>query len=353
MTPSSAGAAVGKPASSLAAVTASVAAAPAASRTRLFAANSVWNAQVPSVTPLDPSSGARVAALSDMVDATTAGGTYPSIAANTYSTPIYRVGPDAPTTSVKLDTGPWGLNLQAAFTAGVPIPANAAPAVGTDGHMTVYQPSTDTMWEFWRANKQLDGWHASWGGAMRNVSTKGGYYTAYSWPALPYSDGWNWGSTASSLPVAAGTATLAELRSGRIDHALAASIPAPCKGSFSWPAQRTDGISTDVNCMPEGAHLRLDPSIDVASLGLPRVTRILAVAAQRYGIIIRDRTATSVSLYAESPEPGQPSPYTAPGGLFEGLATWKMLRQFPWRELELLPMTTCTKAPCQPPVLAR
>ena len=37
----------------------------------------------------------------------------------------------------------------------VPLPANALPAAGTDEEMTVYQPSSDTLWEMWQMRQRL------------------------------------------------------------------------------------------------------------------------------------------------------------------------------------------------------
>jgi hypothetical protein len=316
---------------------------------RLFAPLGIWNAPVGASTLLDASGTGRVGELASFVELQMSKGMYPSIAADSYSTPFYIAPAGAPVVPVKLDTGSWGIYLQGALNQGVPIPANAVPAMGTDGHLTVYQPSTDTLWELWRAVKQTDGWHASWGGAMRNVSSNPGYYLSGAWPGVPATEGWAWGATATSLPAIAGTATLAELRAGQVDHALAIAIPTPCRDYFSWPAQRRDGGSTSANCMPEGAHLRLDPNLDLNTLTMPRVTRILAVAAQRYGMVVRDSTnlAGSVSLYAEQSPPGT-SAYTSVGGLFEGNASWSMLRTFPWRSMQLLPMTICQTGPCRP-----
>ena len=45
------------------------------------------------------------------------------------------------------------------------------PAAGPDAHMTIWQPSTDRLWELFQARKLADGWHASFGGAMSSTST--------------------------------------------------------------------------------------------------------------------------------------------------------------------------------------
>ena len=85
--------------------------------------------------------------------------------------------------------------------------------------------------------------------------------------------------------------TIAELEAGTIDHALALGITHACAGVWAAPAQRTDGdITSDPTCVPEGAHFRLDPSLDLASLHLPRFTLMMARAVQRYGIVINNRS---------------------------------------------------------------
>jgi hypothetical protein len=313
---------------------------------RLFAPDSVWNAPLSDSAPLDPTSGARMAELSAEVRAEVASGIGPWITESSYSTPLYTVPAGQPRVRVTLDTGSWGAKLQQVLDHGVPIPAGASPAKGTDGHLTVYQPSSDTLWEFWRAVKKADGWHASWGGAMQRVSQSPGYYTNAAWPTLAPWEGWNWGSTATSLPMIAGTIMIHELQRGRIDHALAVDIPDACAKTFSWPAQRTDGGLTTPDCLPQGAHLRLDPALDLSKLSLPRITRILAEAAQRYGMIVRDKTYRAVGLYAEDPTPTGTEPYWGPDGLYGGLAPWKFLPRFPWDRLQLLRMTVCSQAPC-------
>ena len=75
---------------------------------------------------------------------------------------------------VRLDTAApstAGSALQRAL-ASVPIPRDAKPAPGSDRHMTIWQASTDTLWELFGARRDADGWHARWGGAIRHVSTQ-------------------------------------------------------------------------------------------------------------------------------------------------------------------------------------
>jgi hypothetical protein len=290
---------------------------PSAFPDRPFAATSFWNAPLAGTAPLAPTSSSLVAELRRQVDRDLALRRGPWINTTFYSSPIYRVPTGQPAVRVKLDQ--WNPAMQAAFDA-VPIPPDARAAAGTDANMVVWQPSTDTMWEFWLMRRATDGWHAKWGGRMTGVSTNPGRYDN------------NWGAPATSLPQIGGTITIAELRAGRIDHALAMAVPEPRRGVFVWPARRTDGISDSPLAIPEGTRFRLDPALDVEKLALPPATRILARAAQRYGMVVRDKSA-NVTLYAEDPTPTGRDPYPA---LLGGLPPNKVLAAFPWDRLVAL-----------------
>jgi hypothetical protein len=308
--------------------------APATATARLFAATSVWNAPLAADAPIDPASTALVKTLRDAVAADRAAHRGPWISVSGTS-PLYVVPANQPTVRVQLDPGSWKQSLQQAFAA-VPIPANAVPAAGADAHLTVWQPSTDRLWEFFKARRLADGWHANYGGAMSATSRSPGYYDTASWPGL--SQTW-WGAAATSLPVIAGTMMLSELRGGVIPHALALNIPWAKAGVYSLPAQRTDGRLTDANAIPEGARFRIDPRVDLGKLNLPPLTRMMAVAAQRYGMIVRDQTGWAVSFFAENPaQYGGVNPYTAPGGLYRGPNPEAVMAAFPWQYVQLVRM---------------
>jgi hypothetical protein len=124
-----------------------------------------------------------------------------------------------------------------------------------------------------------------------------------------------------------------ELRRGHIDHALAIGVPTVRADAFALPAMRTDGRTTGADRVPEGAHFRLDPTLDLDTLGLPPVTRMLAEAAQRYGLVVRDR-AGAVVLFAQQSTPPAGDPYPS---LFGGSPAG-VVRAFPWDHLQLLRM---------------
>jgi hypothetical protein len=297
---------------------------PAPAVARPFAPDSFWNKPLAADAPLDPMSGAYTAELQRQLTQW-----MPWINTTSHSVPVYTVPAGQATVRVKLD------NTQAALQAAweqVPIPPDARPAAGADAWMVVWQPSTDTMWEFWRAEKRADGWHAVFGGRMQHVSANPGYYT----------DPPSWGASATSIPILGGLMRLDELKAGRIDHALALAIPQPKAGAWSWPAQRTDGRNTSPNAIPAGTRFRIDPNVDLSKLAMSPLVREMAVAAQRYGIVVRD-TAGSVAFYAEDPTPTGTNPFDGAAGLFRGQYPSKLLAQFPWQHLQALRTDIRTK----------
>jgi hypothetical protein len=273
-----------------------------------------------------------MAALGKEVAAEQQATTGPWISTSRYSVPIYTVGPSQPTVRVKLMSPVFSPALQGAFEE-VPLPPGATPSQGTDAHLVLWQPSRDRLWEFWQLSRGPEGPQASWGGAMQDVSANPGVYGPEAWPGA---EPW-WGASASSLSVAGGLITLEDLRLGEINHALAVALPEIRAGVYALPAKRSDGRSSNPLALPEGAHLRLDPKLDLAALHLPPLTRLIAQAAQRYGLYVRDGS-TVVQFFAQDPRNLAKNPYTGLGGYFEGEYPNQLLASFPWGSLQLLRM---------------
>lgn len=299
---------------------------------RFFAPTSIWNQTLPAGAALDPSSAAVVGALQELVAHEEEVKKGPAINTTAWSVPVYTVPANQPTVKVTLAYASSHPTLQAAWEA-VPLPADAQPAVGTDKHLVVWQPSTDKLWEFWHLEKLGEGWEAYWGGAIQDASAASGAYGPEAWPGAATS----WGASASSLSIAGGLITLEDLEKGTINHALAIAVPNTRAGEYAAPAQRTDGQSGEVTSLPEGAHLRLEPGLDLASLHLPHFTLMLAEAAQKYGIVVRD-TAPNLAFYGQDPTPTGANPYTGPHGYYEGKSPPQLLALFPWSHLQLLKM---------------
>jgi hypothetical protein len=300
---------------------------------RFFSPTSVWNGPLLADALLDPSSAAVVGALDEEIAAAEkAKKGLANINTTKWSVPIYTVPADQPTVKVTLVGGRVSPGLVAAWDM-VPLPSNAKPAAGTDKHLVVWKPSTNKLWEFWHLEDGPSGWEAEWGGAMEKASSNPGAYGPDAWPGAK---SW-WGASACSLSIAGGLITLEDLELGQINHALAIAVPNTRGGVYAAPAQRTDGWSTAPGSLPEGAHLRLDPNLDLASLHLPRLTLMMAEAAQRYGIVVRD-SAANVTFYAQDPIPTGTEPYTGAHGYFEGKSPQQLLASFPWSHLQLLKM---------------
>jgi hypothetical protein len=303
---------------------------------RPFAADSIWNAPLASDAPLDPQSNLLAGALRDEAKRELANYSGPYVATNS-GVPVYTVPRSQATVSVTLDVWDFGTSLSETFSAGVPIPSDAVPANNPDQSLVIWQPSTDRMWEFFMLRKAPDGWHARWGGAIDAVSSSPGYFGAGSFPGA--SD--RWGATASSLALAGGLMLHDEVEAFRIDHALALSVGSARKDAWAWPAQRSDGANTQPDAIPEGARFRLDPNLDLSKLDMPPITRAMAEAAQRYGIVVNNQSGQVLCFWAEDPTRYGVNYRT---DLFDGLYPTQYLRSFPWDHLQLLKMDLHTPA---------
>jgi hypothetical protein len=302
---------------------------------RLFSPESFRNTPLPPNTPLDVLSGAYVSDLAGKVERH---GAYVNHSA--YSTPVYTVTPRHKPRQVFVanpghrdcTTGSPCLVEQ---WKRVPLPKYPVPAQGTDGSMVVYQPSTDTMWEFWQFRMERGRPYASYGGRIENLSANPGYYTS--------TPGSGFGAAATSIPLLAGLQRIEELRAGSIDHVVSFSMLEPQRG-FRWPAQRGDGRNLAVTAAPEGTCFRLPANLDVNSLGLTPYGVTVARAVQRYGMVMTDATSVGVALLAETPRKGT-DPYAGPdgilGGLYDDDGPQGALRGFPWRSLQALAPGVC------------
>jgi hypothetical protein len=201
---------------------------------------------------------------------------------------------------------------------------------------TLAPPTVNTAWTPGQ-------WHAGWAGHIPSVSTSPGYYRLEHAADATVSEEPSWGATASSLPVADGMITPADLQRGQIAHALQLLVPTARAGVHSYPAQRTDGTAASPASIPEGAHFLLDRTYDCGQQATPFM-RMVCVAAQRYGLIVNDQTGGGLALRAEDPTPlmqaGGVDPYSSYFTDETGTLRhpYQMMATFPWSRLRLLPM---------------
>ncbi|WP_313535483.1 hypothetical protein [Arsenicicoccus bolidensis] len=206
---------------------------------------------------------------------------------------------------------------------GVPVPADAQPATGTDGAMSIWDPTTDQLWDFWVMRKDSQGqWEACHGGRIDHVSQSTGQFP-----------GW-YGTSASGLAMAGTAITPAEARSGRIQHALNVGLSYTKAGEHVWPAVRNDGNTPGDLQIPEGTRFRVKRSVNVDALPMSRLGKDIVRAAQEYGVLVVD-TSDGVALSAAAGKAEKAK---------TGVDPWDDLLQgknpmegFPWDQVEFLP----------------
>lgn len=268
---------------------------------RPFADSSAWNTPIPAHPRLAADSRAAVARLSRHVVANL----------YAYGTPVYAVTGPAARQNVTC-TENWG----PCRLTNVPMPAGARPAPGDDGAMVVIDTDRRIVYDFWRARRTGTGWQAAWG-------------TANPLYGAGNEDGGAVGAGFSGL---AGLVRRFEIRQGHIDHALHFSSDASCAARFAYPATKTDGTSQAGSCVPEGARVQLDPSIDVDAIpGITRAEKIVARALQKYGAYDRDSGSAPMAFGFENPA-GRMNPYPA-AGLPHDYAAFPHI---PWNRLRVL-----------------
>jgi hypothetical protein len=298
-----------------------------------FSPTGPWNTRLPAKVTLAPNSAAIVASIAqDEHDTNGAWG----LNTDTYSTPLFYVGRDTPTqnwTYSDCQNEPQLAHVIAGSLRHVPTPTDLIVSQGTDAVTTIYQPSTGTYWDFWRAHKDQSGhWSACWGGKIKHYPRDPGIFPS------PL------GASASGLPLGAGVIRISELQRGHIDHAIILVLPRTRANCFSWPANRDDGNTPGSNIPCEGQRLRLNPAFDVNTLYGP-ATQIIARAMQQYGLIITDHGGAVVT-YAEDERPYEAAhhglnPYPAledPDNLLPPAERPYVLTQIPIDQLQALPL---------------
>jgi hypothetical protein len=280
-------------------------------RTLFEGAGNPWYQQVADDAPVDPRSADYVRRLLTEK---------PLVSVNGWTIPVYEANSTTRRYAVSATEdhtgGGWTL-------PGVPIPDSAAPDPEEDGHMVVVDRAADCVYELWQASRDGDGWTASWVNATPADGTG------------VYPDGLS--ARASGLSAAAGLIWPQELAAGEIKHALVFAYPYSAQGDPAAPATASDGRTGDGAALPMGSRLRLDPSVDVDSLGLPPAERTIAHALQTYGMILAD-TSGGFTLYAVAPQSFPSFPY--PKSWSRDI--WKDISAIPFDRMQVVSAGTAT-----------
>ena len=240
---------------------------------RPFADQSIWNTPIGDDPEIDPDSDVMIARFVQVHD--TQGGI--DISVRHDSVPVYIADADTPRVTVTL-TDVYAI---ADEITNVPLPDEALPDCGFDTLLGAYDPETGIFYEFWRARKLDDGsWQAASGNSI-DASSGSGIYPGN---GVDSSDG----IRASGYSLLGGMIWPHELQAGVIDHAIAFYYFPTRTGGPVPPAVASDGAVDDPAALPIGAHLQLDPDLDLDALGLDPWERTIAEALQVYGMFCAD-----------------------------------------------------------------
>jgi hypothetical protein len=263
---------------------------------RLYAATSPFNQVIPANPQLDPRSASYVRLLSRSKNEK---GFVLSV--KEWTVPAYFAQRGTARYDVRISGQPPGAHYDPNFVHDVPrimhdvpIPANARPDPMEDAHLSVIDPATRCEYDLYGAELTASGWTAKW--ANVNSTAKSGIY--------PF----GLSTRGTGFAPLAGMIWPAELRSGRINHALVFAFPYTRSGGPAYPATASDGKTKLAAALPQGARVQLDPALDLDSLYLTTYERTIAVALQRYGMYLGD-TGGALALYAVSPQSFDTNPY--------------------------------------------
>jgi hypothetical protein len=190
------------------------------------------------------------------------------------------------------------------------VPENASPLPQYDGWFTILNRREGVGYDLWRARR----------GAGNVISYQFMRKWALNGPG--YQQPNSVSARGSGLPLFAGLLEPEEVQAGRIEHALAISVPGPAQRNYVQPASATDG-NGQATSLPEGARIRLradryeemlrlpvcgpgrnlDAQGDPRSDCLPprtnrRAARAILTALRDYGAVVVDRSRTP-TLYAK------------------------------------------------------
>jgi len=194
-----------------------------------------------------------------------------------WATPIYHANSTTPTVSVYVHN--TGKHITVPYSAAF-VPDNTA-----DAGIALIDDSTGCEYEIESFDPATLSANAE---ATFHLTTGSGAHVADN------------GTTGSEISMLGGIITAADVNSGSINHALRLVTPINSP-SYVAPATRSDG--THSGGIPEGQLMRLDPNLDLTTLGLNSFQLMVAKALQTYGAYDADSGA-AFTLLAENPLDG-------------------------------------------------
>ncbi len=277
---------------------------------RAFSDTSYWNTRLPSGAPIDRDSSSMISWLkshSSEQFITLAGAGQDG----SYGEPTYWARRGDPVYDVQ------GSGLPPEF-AHLRIPKGAKPDHSGESEMAVYD--RDKGYVSWLFGAHFNGntWSAS-GGSIHYLASNGldG--------RLKQSDEIrNRGHRGMPAPEIA--IRYDEVQFGRIPHVLKFAIEDTCNHVFPMAGDEGCGGSP----IPEGARLRIKPSIDLSKLKLSPAGLVVATALQRWGAVVGDKSGGAVVIKLED------TVSEGRGWLWNGVLSRDSLSAIPLTDLQVI-----------------
>ncbi len=221
------------------------------------------------------------------------------------------------------------------------IPLGTKPDPSGDGHLTVRDVTAGTETDFWQAVYNT---------SSQRISSASAAVTFPIDSVNEQTSGW--GGNAANTPLRRGLVTPEMIAgTGEVNATLQFGNPkiGGTTSTYRYPALHnapTSDIRPDNTHLVEGTWLRLDPSLNVDSLGLPAWQVKIAKGLQNYGMILRDNSG-SLSIYGENPINRGGSSLWANAGLSTaGGAGFSS--NFPWNKMQVLSPPNTAPTPSGP-----
>ena len=183
-----------------------------------------------------------------------------------YGIPINVVGNTTPAVKVTFDYDDESDHVL------YPVPSSPKVEGGSDRHILMIDKDLCRLYELFNARKVNGAWYAG-SGAMWDLRSN----------ALRPA-GWT-SADAAGLPILPGLVRYDELTAGTIAHALRFTTNRT-RTSYVYPARHEAGESSSASLPPMGLRVRLKSTYDTS--GFSPQARVIAVALQRYGMILAD-----------------------------------------------------------------
>jgi hypothetical protein len=220
-----------------------------------------------------------------------------------FAHPVYYAQPTDPTYTLHA-TAPWGANSLEGMK--IPIPSDARPAGGSDGHMTVVTPD-GWEYDFWQVSSKPNGGGTlsfAWGGRLRIDG-----------------NGLGGDATAADFGLLAGVIRPQEMEAGEINHALfivlkctsagisfgfgtKAAASGEGGGSYVYPAGKggsTCSGESEAGVPPMGTWFTLALSDEqIAALAVPAWKKTILRALAHYGGFVGDTGGSGFGVQMES-----------------------------------------------------